>query len=235
MRHYQTARVIVIFGIACGSAGNSPPDMSVHLRADGVRVSVKSVPKPAKFGIAETAADEGGWFGEDCMSPEAICHDLVGMDTLVQQVHSVKQVRSGSTLFDNHFGGSLSYIIQSGDKCWTAGHEPEYFASLGCSKIPLKEVAVPLRKSKPKSPNETNSTPVSLNPDAKDPLRVQTQDRTRKPDPIPEEIVDTKPATPKKRKETVRCCKHCSNGQPCGNSCIPMNRTCRTIGGCACW
>lgn len=30
------------------------------------------------------------------------------------------------------------------------------------------------------------------------------------------------------------CCKHCSKGKPCGNSCISRKETCRRGAGCAC-
>jgi hypothetical protein len=30
------------------------------------------------------------------------------------------------------------------------------------------------------------------------------------------------------------CCRVCRTGQPCGDSCIAKNKTCRTPGGCAC-
>lgn len=30
------------------------------------------------------------------------------------------------------------------------------------------------------------------------------------------------------------CCKHCTKGQPCGNTCISVKDTCRTPPGCAC-
>lgn len=30
------------------------------------------------------------------------------------------------------------------------------------------------------------------------------------------------------------CCRHCSKGKPCGNSCIAVNRTCHQPQGCAC-
>ena len=30
------------------------------------------------------------------------------------------------------------------------------------------------------------------------------------------------------------CCKHCSSGKACGNSCIARNKTCRKGPGCAC-
>jgi len=31
-----------------------------------------------------------------------------------------------------------------------------------------------------------------------------------------------------------KCCKHCTKGQPCGNTCISSKKTCRTPPGCAC-
>ena len=30
------------------------------------------------------------------------------------------------------------------------------------------------------------------------------------------------------------CCKHCTKGQPCGNSCISANAKCKQPPGCAC-
>lgn len=32
-----------------------------------------------------------------------------------------------------------------------------------------------------------------------------------------------------------RCCRHCSSGKPCGNSCIARSKTCRSSPGCACY
>jgi hypothetical protein len=31
------------------------------------------------------------------------------------------------------------------------------------------------------------------------------------------------------------CCKYCSAGKPCGNTCISSNKTCHISGGCACY
>jgi hypothetical protein len=30
------------------------------------------------------------------------------------------------------------------------------------------------------------------------------------------------------------CCKHCTKGQPCGNTCISAKAKCKTPPGCAC-
>ncbi|MBK1625207.1 hypothetical protein CKO32_16735 [Afifella marina DSM 2698] len=34
--------------------------------------------------------------------------------------------------------------------------------------------------------------------------------------------------------QPAACCKHCSKGKPCGNSCIARNKTCHKGPGCAC-
>lgn len=34
--------------------------------------------------------------------------------------------------------------------------------------------------------------------------------------------------------ESQGCCKYCSQGQPCGNTCISRDSTCRSGKGCAC-
>jgi hypothetical protein len=31
-----------------------------------------------------------------------------------------------------------------------------------------------------------------------------------------------------------RCCKHCTKGQPCGNTCISAKYKCKSPPGCAC-
>jgi hypothetical protein len=42
-------------------------------------------------------------------------------------------------------------------------------------------------------------------------------------------LTDPEPEAP-----TGRCCKHCKAGKPCGDTCIPKNRTCHAAPGCAC-
>jgi hypothetical protein len=36
------------------------------------------------------------------------------------------------------------------------------------------------------------------------------------------------------RADHVQCCRYCSKGKACGNTCIARNRTCRVGHGCAC-
>lgn len=38
------------------------------------------------------------------------------------------------------------------------------------------------------------------------------------------------------RGPSTACCKHCgSDSQPCGDTCIALDKTCRTSDGCACF
>lgn len=49
------------------------------------------------------------------------------------------------------------------------------------------------------------------------------------------EEVQTKPeAEARVTTPTRSCCKYCSTGQPCGDSCISASKTCRKGPGCAC-
>jgi hypothetical protein len=34
--------------------------------------------------------------------------------------------------------------------------------------------------------------------------------------------------------QPARCCKHCTKGQPCGNTCISAKAKCKSPPGCAC-
>ena len=40
--------------------------------------------------------------------------------------------------------------------------------------------------------------------------------------------------SPLETQQKQECCKVCRKGQPCGNSCISLNKTCRKLPGCAC-
>lgn len=49
---------------------------------------------------------------------------------------------------------------------------------------------------------------------------------------VPAELPTT--AAPTSRPEARSCCKYCSTGKACGNSCISRNKTCHQPPGCAC-
>ncbi|MBY0491456.1 MAG: Ig-like domain-containing protein [Gemmatimonadaceae bacterium] len=48
-------------------------------------------------------------------------------------------------------------------------------------------------------------------------------------------VVFTATGTPTTSTGTTTCCKRCTTGKPCGDSCIALSSTCRTLGGCACY
>lgn len=48
------------------------------------------------------------------------------------------------------------------------------------------------------------------------------------------ESVTSRPAAPAGGGQTRTCCKVCSSGKACGNSCIARNLTCHKGAGCAC-
>jgi hypothetical protein len=49
----------------------------------------------------------------------------------------------------------------------------------------------------------------------------------REPVPIASELVEL-------AQQRDTCCKHCTKGQPCGNSCIAASSKCKQPPGCAC-
>lgn len=59
---------------------------------------------------------------------------------------------------------------------------------------------------------------------------------TAVPTPVPTPVPTTSPTpTPNPtRTPGDSCCKHCSTGKPCGDSCISRNLTCHQPPGCAC-
>lgn len=59
------------------------------------------------------------------------------------------------------------------------------------------------------------------------------------PAPLPSILADllAPPAVPNMStapRVADSCCKHCSKGQPCGDSCISRNKQCNKGSGCAC-
>ncbi|MVA97979.1 hypothetical protein GN330_12060 [Nitratireductor sp. CAU 1489] len=47
-------------------------------------------------------------------------------------------------------------------------------------------------------------------------------------------LITSRPAARAARAQSSGCCKVCTTGKPCGNSCISRSYTCRKGGGCAC-
>jgi hypothetical protein len=74
-------------------------------------------------------------------------------------------------------------------------------------------VAAPAIGAAPERPDATGAA-VALEPAPRAPVKIEGK---------------TLAAEPEKQ-----CCKHCSKGKPCGNSCIAKSKTCHQPPGCAC-
>jgi hypothetical protein len=118
----------------------------------GGHVSVEVVNSGAAgwyLGLAETAAGDGGWYGEDCA--DNLCHTSTQTSATIAYTESVSQVGNARTLFDGgndglgdafHTNGSdrLTYLLQlsggplDGD-CYIWGDDPSYYAGQGCQAL----------------------------------------------------------------------------------------------------
>lgn len=92
------------------------------------------------FGMAETSAGGAGWYGEDCYlgtGPTALCHGFTGTSLHLDQVSSIGGVVEGSTtlLWTDM---DLTYYLSDGATCYTWGHDPSYYAPLGCTVLPAE-------------------------------------------------------------------------------------------------
>lgn len=90
------------------------------------------------FGIAETMAGSVGWYGEDCFTGTGsytLCHPIPGTSIQLDQVASPAAVVEGSTtlLWTNM---DLTYYLEApSGACWVWGHDPTYYAALGCQPL----------------------------------------------------------------------------------------------------
>jgi uncharacterized protein YgiM (DUF1202 family) len=66
------------------------------------------------------------------------------------------------------------------------------------------------------------------------PKEVEQATRSRPRPARTAPMTDLLPETAPSQSQPRTCCKHCSKGQPCGNSCISWRYTCRKPPGCAC-
>lgn len=90
------------------------------------------------FGMAETGAQEFGWYGEDCFrgsDPHAHCHPVSGATLhLVHEPDPTRIVDGSSTLMIT--GLDLTYYLEdSRGNCWTWGGDYGYYSVLGCHTL----------------------------------------------------------------------------------------------------
>ena len=75
-------------------------------------------------------------------------------------------------------------------------------------------LGAPAISAAPERPDAVTGAVVSLEPTQRAPIKIEGR---------------TLAASP-----AMECCKHCSKGKPCGNSCIAKSKTCHQPPGCAC-
>jgi hypothetical protein len=93
------------------------------------------------FGMAETAAADLGWYGEDCAGAlsTGACHPMTEAGLTLETTTSVGLVLPGfTTLFDAASDPDLTYYVEARDgpdagACWAWGQDPSYFP--GCDAI----------------------------------------------------------------------------------------------------
>jgi len=202
------------------AASEAPPEVSILLAKDGVMIDAPTKWNAYRFGIAETVAHEVPWFGEDCKSPKSICHELSGGETTLEQVHRIDDVANRSTLFDNHFGGQLTYYIQLADTCYVGGVEHDHYDDAGCIDLEITETVAPIQEGQ----REDTHWKASHKHHAKTKPKPEHTSKEHRAE-------QRKKHTP----EAKECCKVCKHGKPCGNKCIPEKKECKSQGGCACY
>jgi hypothetical protein len=128
------------------SDADSDPVFDVAWGDLGLTFSVDGESGTFNLGIAETAASEDPWTGEDCLNGYSLgngdvllyCHDdLSDGDTLAYNGSPVDLDESRETVFSgDQFESRVTYYVYSnasGD-CFTWGDDPSYYAGLGCTK-----------------------------------------------------------------------------------------------------
>ena len=92
-----------------------------------------------RLGIAESAAGELGWTGEDCLDGDG-CHAWSGPRLSLTHVPRIESVRAGeTTLFApvHGRGDKLTYLLEAINEgsCWTWGHDPTWYAARHCTVV----------------------------------------------------------------------------------------------------
>jgi len=122
------------------SAGFGPADVTVAITDEGLTLRLVDAPSPMTFGYAQTGDCEGDtcWQAESCASNTsgpAVCHDVTS--NLLQLAHvsaADHLVPSSTTMVTPGMLGSLTFVLDGGDACYTWGHNPDYYAqNFGCT------------------------------------------------------------------------------------------------------
>jgi len=122
------------------SAEFGPEDVTVALTSHGLTLRVVDAPDTMHFGFAQTGdcTAESCWQGESCTSSAngpAVCHEVTGDTLQLTSVSAVDHIMSSSTTrVDIQQLGSLTFLLDTGETCFTWGHAPAYYSdAFGCT------------------------------------------------------------------------------------------------------
>ena len=96
------------------------------------------------FGLAETGLGGTGYYGEDCVSPLAICHPVEEGANTFQSQHRIATgvdwdglLDDGETAFHQDTEENLTYAVWTVDgECVAVfGHDVEFYAPHGCVNL----------------------------------------------------------------------------------------------------
>ena len=126
-----------------------PLSVTLSWATDGVTVTIENGSGRYDFGMAETGAEEVGWYGESCVIGEEpqdredygydICHGLAATGGEIGHVDDIDDVGDGATLFTDriHDRGNITYVLfdDSGADCWVWGDDVSYYDDFGCTEL----------------------------------------------------------------------------------------------------
>jgi hypothetical protein len=112
--------------------------------------------------------------------------------------------------------------------------------SLHSSSSDARPNLVALASTKPSPPPTPAPAPEPVHPKKHGKRKAAKHDEAKAAahsqtsDELFEEVEKKPAAAAHVTASTKSCCKYCSSGQPCGDSCISASKTCRKGTGCAC-
>ena len=123
--------------------------VSVTWGEAGVTVSISGGSGGSyEFGMAETGAGAGGWYGETCIPGDEprgyddygydVCHQLAGSGGFLTSIYpSIADVGVNQTLFDEIHEVDLTYFIgeEGTGACWVFGEDVGYYSDFDCEEL----------------------------------------------------------------------------------------------------
>ncbi len=116
------------------------PDPVVTWDASGLDLTLTGGSGSYDFGMAETGAGAGGWYGEDCLDGDGgyvICHSAAATGVRLNRVSEKFEVVSGqTTLLDENQAPKITYYLgDDAGNCWVWGDDITYYQDEDCGEI----------------------------------------------------------------------------------------------------